>query len=133
MISEISVWVTPLLRARAICTRSCSGRYIATSAATVIRLRSRLESSVRSHTSPKTTLSVRSISLGTVARTFSRGESRADFVDDDVAIVYVPPISWKIAVNCEIAMSNADGRDIRDRDDLYRRRAQTTSELPRNV
>src|SRR5579859_5797555 len=44
--------------------RNCSGRFMATRAATVARLRSRLERSLRSQTSPKSTLSVRSASLG---------------------------------------------------------------------
>src|SRR5881397_859932 len=45
---------------------------MAVSAATVIRLRSRLESPGRSHTSPKSTFSLRSMSFGATPRTTSR-------------------------------------------------------------
>src|SRR5215831_12725086 len=54
--------------------RSWSGRCNATSAAQVIRLRSRLESPERSQTSPNKTFSVKSINLGTTARMRSRGD-----------------------------------------------------------
>src|SRR5712691_9389614 len=48
-----------------------------------MRLRSRLERPGRSQTSPKRTFSVRSMSFGTTARSFSR---TADADDDAVAI-----------------------------------------------
>src|ERR1700733_9583587 len=86
MISLISSLVTPLASARAIWPRSCCGRYKAVKVATVIRLRSRLDSPGRSHTSPKTTFSVSSMSLGTIGRSFSLGS------DDDGAAIVVPPL-----------------------------------------
>src|SRR5580765_8139475 len=45
---------------------------MAISAATVMKLRSRLESPGRSHTSPKSTFSLRSMSFGATCRTTSR-------------------------------------------------------------
>src|SRR5215831_1546820 len=45
---------------------------MAMSAATVMKLRSRLESPGRSHTSPKSTFSLRSMSFGATPRTTSR-------------------------------------------------------------
>src|SRR5690348_2855613 len=54
------------------------------SAATVIKLRSRLDRPGRSHTSPNTTFSVRSMSFGATLRTFSRAAATAG--DGTVAI-----------------------------------------------
>src|SRR4029450_9380975 len=70
--SPISSFVTPLARARSICPLSWSPRYMAARAATVMRLRSRLDRPGRSHTSPERTFSLRSMSLGTTPRTSSR-------------------------------------------------------------
>src|SRR5262245_53871874 len=72
MTSPISSFVTPLASARSRCPVSWSARPMAISPATVMRLRSRLESSGRSQTSPYTTFSLSSISLGATLRTSSR-------------------------------------------------------------
>src|SRR5258705_4547861 len=71
MTSLISSFVRPLASARSMCPFSWSPRYIAVSAATVMTLRSRLESPGRSQTSAYSTFSLRSISLGTTPRTSS--------------------------------------------------------------
>src|SRR6185503_18425015 len=60
----------PLSSARQTCPRIWSGRQSATSAATVIRLRSRLARPGRSHTSPNTTFSVSSPSFGKTSLTW---------------------------------------------------------------
>src|SRR3989442_5838903 len=70
MSSTISSRFTPLSSARQTCPRIWSGRQSATSAATVIRLRSRFASPGRSHTSPNTTLSVSSPSFGKTSLTW---------------------------------------------------------------
>src|SRR4029450_13055488 len=72
MISPISSRVTPLFSARSRWPGSWSVRYMAISAATVMKLRSRLESPGRSQTSPKSTFSLRSMSFGATPRTTSR-------------------------------------------------------------
>src|SRR6185295_8930575 len=77
MTSPISSFVTPLASARSRWPVSWSARFMAISAATVMRLRSRLESSGRSQMSPYTTFSLSSISLGATLRTSSRADSAA--------------------------------------------------------
>src|SRR6266852_2042592 len=64
MASTNSSCVTPFSRALARWDRSWSGRFIAMRTLTVIRLRSRGDSSGRAHTSPNSTLSVSSANLG---------------------------------------------------------------------
>src|SRR4029453_14573060 len=75
--SPISSFVTPLPSARSRWPVSWSARFMAISAATVMRLRSRLESSGRSQTAPYPTFSLSSISLGATLRTSSRADSAA--------------------------------------------------------
>jgi hypothetical protein len=70
--STSSACVTPLSMARLTWPRNCSVRFIAISAAQVMRLRSRLLRPGLSQTSPYTTFSVRSISLGANDLTCSR-------------------------------------------------------------
>ena len=65
--STSSASVTPLRRAKAMCERSWSGRFIAMSALTVTRLRSRGERPGRAQTSPKSTSSVNWASLGAMS------------------------------------------------------------------
>src|SRR5215213_4824706 len=72
MSSSNSSFLTPLLMARWKWPVCCSVRLSATKAAQVIRLRSRLERPGLSQTSPNSTLSVRSTSLGANARSASR-------------------------------------------------------------
>src|SRR4029453_3008401 len=72
MISPISSRVTPLFSARSRWPGSWSVRYMAINAATVMKLRSRLESPGRSQTSPKSTFSLRATSFGAAPRTTSR-------------------------------------------------------------
>src|SRR3954470_11845883 len=70
MSSISSSFFTPLSSARQTWPRICSGRHNATSAATVIRLRSRLTRPGRSQTSPNTTFSVSSPSFGKTSLTW---------------------------------------------------------------
>src|SRR5690242_4159532 len=72
MTSSSSSFVTPLLSARWKWPTCCSLRLSAINAAQVIRLRSRLLRPLRSQTSPNSTLSVRSTSLGANCRSASR-------------------------------------------------------------
>src|SRR5712664_2795245 len=74
MTSPISARVTPLASARSRWPGSWSPRYIAVSAATVMRLRSRLDSPGRSQTSPYRTVSLSSMSFGATCRTSLRAD-----------------------------------------------------------
>src|SRR5579863_7591439 len=67
MASINSSFVTPFCTAKPRWKRSCSGRWSATRAATVIRLRSRLDNSLRSQTSSKRTRSVSSANFGAMS------------------------------------------------------------------
>src|SRR5262249_22619036 len=86
MTSPISSRVTPLASARSVWTLSWSGRYSAMSAATVMRLRSRLERPGRSQMSGESSVSDSSMRRGTTART----SLRADEVLVDVLML--PPV-----------------------------------------
>ena len=71
--------------ARSVWPLSCSGRYVATRAATVMRLRSRLERPGRSQMSGYTSVSVSSMSRGTTWRTSSRAD------DTGAGLLMTPP------------------------------------------
>src|SRR5215475_6539365 len=90
MTSTSSSFLSPFCTAKFRWKRNWSGRFIATNAATVARLRSRLDNSSRSQTSSKRTRSVRSANLGAISPIILCAAEGSFFMDLSLGLITFP-------------------------------------------